>query len=328
MFPFALFEWLLIAYVLFLLIAAFRAVRSTVRGSRRWSNAIAAGAHRLLRDAGVLIVLFYVLWGFNYARPTFETRAGWPEWEDMEADEMIRLAEAAMLAANAAYIELHGTEDAGAPTAFPRDARSLEAALDTGWRRATAELDLPAATARPFGRVKRPFISPVLGRLSIVGVYVPFTAEANVLRGMPAMRAPTSMAHEMAHQRGVTTEAEATFLGLIAAALAPDPLARYSAAVSAVNHVLPPLIRLVPEEFARISGLRVPGIKRDAADLSAYFKQFSGPAQKVGSAVNDRYLRANRVPGGTLNYSRAVRLLITYSRVHGPGVLPEHPGAQ
>lgn len=323
--PVALHEWLLVAYIAFLIGAAIVAVRSARRGSRTWRNVLGAGAHRLVRDAGILVVLFYLLWGFNYARPTFEARAAWPAWEDIGTAELIRLAEAATLAANAAYLELHGTEDAGEPTAFPADPTRLEAALDTGWQRAAAELGLPAATSRPFGRVKRPLVSPILGRLGIVGVYVPFTAEANVLRGMPAVRAPASMAHEMAHQRGVTTEAEATFLGLIAAAHAPDPLARYAAAVSAAGHVGSTLAPVAIEEYRRIYSLRLPGIRRDAADLAAYFAQFAGPAQKVGTAINDTYLRANRIPGGTANYGRAVRLLITYSRLYGPGVLPAPP---
>lgn len=325
--PFALHEWLFLGYVLFLGAIGIRALRGIRAGRRTWTNAFAAGANRGVRDAGVLVVFFYFVWGFNYARPTFEDRAGWPAWEGIEAGELVPLAESAVWAANEAYLELHGTDDAGSPTRFPEDPGRLEAALDTGWQRAARLLDLPAATARPFGRVKWPLLSPILGRLGIAGIYIPFTAEANVLRSMPAIRAPASMAHEMAHQRGVTTEAEATFLGLIAASLAPDPLARYSAATYASSQLASALLQTAPEEMRRIFAARLPGIRRDIADLNAYFQQFAGPAQQVGSAINDRYLRANRVPGGTANYGRAVRLLITFSRLHGPGVLPEAPPA-
>lgn len=325
--PFALHEWLLLIYILFLIAISIRTLRAIGAGRRSWTNALAAGAHRVIRHAGVLVVFFYFVWGFNYARPTFEDRAGWPAWEGIEAGELVPLAESAIMAANQAYLALHGTDDVGVPTVFPDDASRLEAALDTGWQRAATLLDLPAATARPFGRVKWPLLSPILGRLGIAGIYIPFTAEANVLRSMPAIRAPASMAHEMAHQRGVTTEAEATFLGLIAASLAPDRLARYSAATYASSQLASALLQTAPDEMRRIFANRLPGIRRDIADLNAYFQQFEGPAQQVGSAINDRYLRANRVPGGTANYGRAVRLLITFSRVHGPGVLPEAPKA-
>lgn len=320
--PFAIAEWIIAAYVMYLLVLACRAASDAIHDRRHWRNALAGGARRMVRDSGIILVLFYVLWGFNYARPTFEDRAGWPEWEGIEASELTRLAEAAVLAANDAYVELHGSRDAGTPTPFPADARTLEAALDTGWQRATVHLGLPYAAALPFGPVKWPFASAILGRLGIVGIYVPFTGEANVLRGMPAIRAPASMAHEMAHQRGVTTEAEATFLGLIAAALAPDPVARYSAMVSAAGQLAGALRSTAPDEFKRISALLLPGIRRDEADLRAFFEQFEGPAQRVGGAINDRYLRANRVPGGTANYGRSVRLLITWSRLHNGEVLP------
>jgi hypothetical protein len=324
-FPFAIAEWIVAVYATYLMVLGGRAALGAIRARRSWRNALAGGARRLVRDAGVLIVVFYLLWGFNYARPTFEDRAGWPGWQGIEAPELTRLAEAAVLAANDAYVALHGTEDAGTPTPFPADARALEAALDTGWQRATVHLGLPHAAARAFGPVKWPFASALLGRLGIVGIYVPFTGEANVLRDMPAIRAPASMAHEMAHQRGVTTEAEATFLGLIAAALAPDSLARYSAVVSVAGQLASALRSTAPDEFERISARLLPGIRRDEADLRAYFQRFEGPAQRVGGAINDRYLRANRVPGGTANYGRSVRLLITWSRLHSGAVLPDSP---
>jgi hypothetical protein len=325
--PFSIAEWIIAAYLTYMLVLTVRAIVAARRGRRRWTNALAGGARRILRDGGVIAILFYVLWGFNYARPPFEERAGWPAWQGVGTPELVRLAEHAVLAANAAYIELHGTDDAGAPTSYPGDTRTLEAALDTGWLRATTHLGLPPATALAYGPVKRPLASAILGRLGIAGIYVPFTGEANVLRGMPAMLGPTSMAHEMAHQRGVTTEAEATFLGLIAAALAPDPLARYSATTAAAGQLAGALFFSFSahDEYKRISSLRLPGIRRDQADLQAFFARFDGPAQRIGSAVNDRYLRANRIPGGTANYGRAVRLLITWSRLHDGAVLPGLP---
>lgn len=314
--PFSLGEVLLLAYALWLAILAGRGVSAATRRGTRWRDVTAAGVRRTVRDAGIVIFLFYVLWGFNYARPTLETRLGWPAWDDVGAAELSMLARASVEAANAAYLELHGTEDAGAPTRI-EDPAALEAAVDGGWRIAAERLDLPARIGARYGRVKRPLLSEGLARLGITGIYFPFTAEAHVVRALPGIGVPVTMGHEKAHQRGVSSEAEASFLGWLAAGNAADPVARYSAAVLAHRQLVAALAPVATAEARHIAGQRLPGVRRDLLDLAEYVNRYRGVARAVGTAVNDRYLRANRVPGGVRNYSHATRLLITWSRRTG-----------
>jgi hypothetical protein len=175
---------------------------------------------------------------------------------------------------------------------------------------------------RRYGDVKWPLISPILARLGITGIYSPFTAEANVRKGLPAAFLPQTMAHEKAHQRGVANEAEASFIGFIAAAVAPDPLARYSAAMFAQAQLAGALRSMAPDERRRILASRLPGVERDIRDLADYFQQYAGIGNAIGSAVNDRYLRANRVPGGIQSYARSVRLLVAWAGAHGGVLMP------
>jgi hypothetical protein len=260
-----------------------------------------------------------VLWGFNYARPPIEVQLGWPEWEGARLEEVIALAEGAVGAANQAYLDLHGSGDAGVPTALPADLAALEAALDTGWARTAGKLTLPASMGARHGRVKQPLTSPLLARLGLLGVYSPFTGEAHVVRGMPAVRVPFSMAHEKAHQRGVAIEAEASFLGLLACSYSPDPLARYAGASFAQAQ----LVAALPvRERRRVASLRLPGVERDLQDLEEYRRRNESVAGTVQSAVNDRYLRANRVPGGIESYGRSAFLLILFAREHPEELAP------
>jgi hypothetical protein len=73
----------------------------------------------MARDAGVMMVLFYFLWGLNYARRPLDERLEWPTWTAPEVEVLRTLAEQSVDAANGAYFEIHGTEDAGLPTAMP-----------------------------------------------------------------------------------------------------------------------------------------------------------------------------------------------------------------
>jgi hypothetical protein len=300
---------------------AVRAFRAATRRTRHLRNALACGVLRFLTHAGIIVVVFYILWGFNYSRAPLERRVGWLEWSGADPEVIVRLAEEATVAVNEAYLDVHGIEDAGVPTTVS-DMTRLQDAIAAGYRRAAALLPSEPMLGPRYGDVKWPAISPILARLGITGIYSPFTAEANVRQGLPAAFLPQTMAHEKAHQRGVANEAEASFIGFIAAAVAPDPLARYSAAMFAQAQLAGALRSMAPDERRRILASRLPGVERDVRDLADYFQQYAGIGNAIGSAVNDRYLRANRVPGGIQSYARSVRLLVAWAGAHGGVLMP------
>ena len=316
--PFSIGDVLIAAYLLWLVALLLGARKGVASGRRSRRNALACGARRVIRDVGLIVFVFYLAWGWNYARPTYAQRAGWPAWKGAGGEELLGLAEAATTAANQAYLDLHGVADAGHPTSLPDDTLDLDASLDAGWKRAAAELGLQPTAGRPYGRVKWPLGSFVLRWFSVSGIYFPFTAEANVVRGMPAMRAPVVMAHEQAHQRGTTSEGEASFLGFVAASLAPGRLSRYSAAVYAHGVLVQALARVDRDAARRLIADRFPGVQRDVEDLAAFYNRYTSTVgQKVGRSLNDHYLRANRVPGGVANYGISTQLLIEYARQRG-----------
>jgi hypothetical protein len=201
--PFALSEIVIIGYGVWIIGLVVVALRPPIAGGRGVGDLALGGLRRTLRDGGIILFVFYVLFGFNYARAPLELRLGWGAWRGVEPEEVVALAEAAVALVNERYRELHRSEDAGAPTRLPDDLAGLESAIDAGWTRGVEALDLPARVAARYGPVKRPLISPLLARMSLFGVYFPFTAEANVVGSVPAVRAPHSMCHEKSHQRGI-----------------------------------------------------------------------------------------------------------------------------
>ena len=325
--PFSVGDVVLGAYATWLVVVTVLTLRSLVRRRRSLRNAAGGGLRRVMRDGGLAVLLFYVLWGWHYATPGFEAGAGWPEWEEATTAELVALAQAATAAANRAYVDLHGSADAGRPTVFSDGGTDAVDALSEGWVRTATHLGLPRHFAARYGRVKRPYGSVILVRLGIQGTYFPFTAEANVVRGMPAAGALSSMGHEQAHQRGITSEGEAGFLGFVALALAPGPLARYGAAFEARGRMSSALFRADREAWRRIAATDLAGVRRDEEDLARFYRRATRIGTRVQSAVNDRYLRANRVPGGRANYGLTTRLMIQYARQHGGELLPRPAAA-
>jgi hypothetical protein len=105
--------------------------------------------------------------------------------------------------------------------------------------------------------------------------------------------------------------------------LSPDPYARYSAWVFAQGHLVRVLADVDRDLAREVVAERVPGIRRDLDDLATYWDQFRGVGTDIGRAVNDRYLRANRVHGGIQSYGRSVRLLITFASQNQGRLAPE-----
>ncbi len=320
--PFSVVEIVVLIYVTWLLVGFARTVSAVRHKRRRVSNAAMSGGLRLARDAGVITMLFYVLWGFNYARPPLAARLDWPEWSPPPIEDLSVAAADAVDAANRAYWDIHQSEDAGEPTPMPDDLSELDRALEEGWSRTTRLLDLPAATGKRYGRTKRLLLTPLVARFGIGGFYFPWTAEANVLRDSPAIDRPQSMAHEKAHQRGTGPESEASFLGFLAAAQAPHAHARYAAYIFAQDQLLGILARADREAARDIASRRFAGIRRDLEDRAAYWRKYRGLGTSIGRAMNNRFLRTNRVEGGTLSYARSVRLILTFARQNDGKVIP------
>jgi hypothetical protein len=82
------------------------------------------------------------------------------------------------------------------------------------------------------------------------------------------------------------------------------------------------LARADREAAREVVANRFPGVRRDLEDASDYWKQFQGVGTTIGRAVNDRFLRTNRVRAGVESYGLSVRLLITFAAQHDGGVVP------
>jgi predicted small integral membrane protein len=336
--PFTVGEWAAGAYLLGMVVLAGGGVagvvgRAGTKGAARGSGgrlravagaaarALVAGSAHVVTHLSALFLLFTLLWGFEYARPGVEERLGWPAWEGVPLDELTALAAEAVEATNRAYLELHGADDTGHPTVLD-DWHGVEAALDEAWVAAgPAFLGDPRAGA-PRGAAKRPLFSPVLRRLGVSGMYFPFTAEAWITAGVPAISISNTLAHEKAHQRGVAGEADAGFMAVMAGASASHPLARYSAAAYVQMQVMGALARAEREAWAELARRRVPGVQRDLEDLAAYWAAHRGPAREIRQAANDAYLRAHGVSAGIGDYGRTVHLLVAWSRLNEGRILP------
>jgi hypothetical protein len=283
---------------------------------RRGVRLSAACLWRGLECSGVAYALFLLLWGLNYARRPLAASVG-VELRPASTAELTDLARG--LAAALGPLRRGLPEDEAGVLRLGDGRRGALSRVAAGVARAAARQPvLDGSCARP----KAAWLSPVLSRLGITGIYVPFTGEPHVNVDAPDPEIPFAAAHELTHQRGIAREDEANFAGYLACRLHPDRDFRYSGVLAATLYTLGALDavdRAAAEELAR--GLD-PGVRRDVDAIERWAARHAGPVRDAAERVNDAYLRSQGQAEGARSYGRMVDLLLAERRA-GQG--PEAP---
>jgi len=131
------------------------------------------------------------------------------------------------------------------------------------------------------------------------------------------------IAHEKAHQRGVTSEDEANFFGFLACTSSDDTYVRYAGLLMAQRLLLPELGAI---DAARAKGIiekRFKGVQRDADAVRAFIMAHAGVVSNVGRAVNNAYLKANRVTAGVKSYQLSAQLILVFAEFNGGACVTE-----
>jgi hypothetical protein len=324
MVPFSLAEWIVVGFLVRQGVGAVGGFRNLREGVDGWGRTLARGGLRLGQDMGVLVLLFYLLWGFHYARPGLDARLGVAPSGELSVAELEDLAGHAVAASNRAYLELHGVPDAGRPTpALPLD--SLVPALNEGWAAVAARFDLPFRVERRHGDPKAWLATPVVRRMGVSGMYFPFTGEALTLGDLPGARLPTTLAHEMAHQRAVTSESDANTLAFLVAREAPHPQARYAAYLFIRGQFLVALAEACPECVPPLRDRQLPGVRRDLDDLIRYWLRSRGPISEAAGRMNHAMLRSHGIAEGRGSYSGSAWILAALALEEGPAAFFGEP---
>jgi uncharacterized protein DUF3810 len=291
----------------------FARVAARRRDRRRWAPAphwkpsllsrLGSGLVFVLSAAGAVVFLFYVLWGFNYARPPIEESM---DLRVLPLDQRALRAEAA-----AALRELTEARDAiegAGPGAL--NAGHFPDRVEGDLRRSLSDviksLGFPAP-GRP--RVRRFRPGTWLMRFFISGIYVPFLGEGYVADALTPPELPFAMAHEMTHGFGFTEEGTANFLAWLACEGSEEAAIRYSGRLAYWGYITVELRRSDPKEFRLLMERLPEGVRADLRAASLNWNRFRGRLSTAAREVNDRYLKSQGVREGVLSYNRMVALV-------------------
>ena len=297
-FPFSIAEILYFSLIVVLLISIVILCSKIKRGG------VLIQLTNILTYLSLLYALFMFLWGFNYNRLSFDKISDLKLERSTESQlkslcqELIDMANATRQKVNVSpkgiMIEKLGYKDV-----FKRASKGYE----------KASLIFPELGGR-YSKPKPIFLSEAMCYTGIMGMYMPYTGEANVNVRVEDFMLPCTAAHEMAHQRGFAREDEANYIAYVTCLLNPDVDFEYSGVMLALINSMNALANKDIEAYKTLQKQYSEGVKKDIDANNVFWDKYSGKIQKLSNQVNNSYLKSNGQSDGTESYGRMVDLLL------------------
>ncbi|NEW85191.1 MAG: DUF3810 domain-containing protein [Mariniphaga sp.] len=287
--PFSLWDlfWVLTIVLLIagLILAIFRKVRW------KWYGL------RVLQSAALLYVFFYFVWGFNYFRPKIETRVS---WEKQKPDDAVfrSVLDSIISHTNSSYVSV-STSD------YP----TIDRLVEDSYRKNSKELGInyPNGSRLP----KTMMFSSFFAKSGVSGYFGPFFNEIHLNYYLLPMEYPFVLAHEKAHQFGITTEAEANLAAFVVCMTSDDHRLQYSGYVNLLVYFLSDASQMKDiKDFIR--KIDKPVIQDLRFQRSHWQGLRNNTLDKVQTAANNAYLKTNNIEEGVKNYNQVVALVISY----------------
>lgn len=285
----------------YLVWSAAAVVRARGRRVRRAYGAVLGAVCALV----TVYTLFFFLWGLSFWTDSFQDKSG--IYAQPVAPEDLK-------AVTACFAEQTARSAGG----VPRDENGV---FSLSWQEILAdsphvydalEEEFPFLAFEDRG-VKPMFFSRLMSRMDFTGFYCAYTGESNVNIDSPACLLPSTVTHELAHQRGVASEQECNFLAVLAATTSGNPAYVYSGWLMGYIYLGNALYTLDPEAYWAIRETLPETVRADLADNNAYWAQFqNSAAKKVSNKVYDSMLKAYGETRGIQSYGTVVDLLVAY----------------
>lgn len=154
----------------------------------------------------------------------------------------------------------------------------------------------------------------------LLGIYFPFTMEANYNTVMYPVNLPATVCHEYSHLKGIILEDEANFFGFLACIESDDAYLQYSGYLSVLGYLSRQVQKSVPEEIRKTLPAANEQVRKDDIFLTQeQWEQVEKKAvfstETVNQATNaflETNLTMNGITDGMQSYSRVVRLVVRY----------------
>lgn len=308
-FPFSVAEiciYLLPFIVVFLLS---RFIYKAIKDKENRFMIIGKSILNILCTISIVLFAFVVLCGTNYYRYSFTTYLDY-ESGTYSKEDLYNLCDYLADKLNKAREDVAVDENGVMKLSYENNRELLSKA---GTVMSEFVSDYPAYKYST-GTVKPVLASKYMSYTEIVGIYVPFTMEANINMDVPDHNHPVDALHELAHLRGVMPEDEANYVAYLACISSGEEDFIYSGYMLAFILSSNRLYDEDKELYRQVQNKLSDGVINDIKADITYWKKYETPTankiSNVSNKVNDTYLNLNGQTEGTKSYGMLVDLLL------------------
>ena len=308
-FPFSIFEIIYITLFCIILSYIFITLFKILKQPSKLIEFLSMFIVRSMAFVSIIYFLFIFLWGFNYNRLPLSDILGLTI-NKASIYELESLCE--NLLEKTLEIREQVKEDSTGVMIFETNLSDIISSAHEGY--AVLAKDYKVFSGK-FSKPKKVYFSNIMSIITIPGIYSPFTGEANINTYPPDIFLPSTICHEMAHQRGFAREDEANFISYLACKNHPDISFQYSGYLDALKHVMSQLYRYDKSKYNDLKKKYSQGMENDLHAVYQFWRNYSGTiVANTTDKMNDTYLKINRQKDGTHSYGRVVDLLIAEYR--------------
>ena len=255
-----------------------------------------------LATASLVSLLFHFQWGLNYYRMPLKEKLGYTS--DYNQEQLEQTLAFLITATNDLHKSLTSSDSVAVQIRYTKG--EIRELLEDKFRFEPADFD-----TKPY--LKNSLWSVLLSYTGFAGYLNPLTLESQVNYKIPKLNYITTATHEMAHQLGIASEAEANFVAYYSCIKHPDPFIRFSGYSFALRYCYAELFTADPEKAKKLLAALRPGIMKNFQELSDFWKKFQNPFEPYLKKGYDSYLKANGQAKGILSYNAMVGMVIAHT---------------
>ena len=252
---------------------------------------------RLLQTIALLYSAFYFLWGFNYFRQPAHLRMQ-IEKSEPNTENFAEVFKLVAEYTNKAYTSWQD-----------QDTLNFQPILEPSINE--LQTFLPVEYPGGMRRIKNISFSNFFAKATILGYYGPFFNEAHINKHLSVWDKPVVTAHEMCHQLGITSEAEANFYAWLITTNSENKFANYCGWLYSLGFFIYQSKDIFSKED--LMSMIKPEVINDYRSRHKHWHKLRNKTiDKTASKVNDVYLKSNNVKKGIDDYNGMVQLIIDF----------------
>lgn len=186
-------------------------------------------------------------------------------------------------------------------------------------------------TYYPFLHLEKPVLKkahfPTWGDyLGYLAFYQPITGEAIIRTDVPLLTLPFTSCHELAHQMGYASEAEANFIAFVVASKTSDPVFKYSMLLQMFTYSQSEQLSLIAKTgnfekwktiVNRNKSLLDTKVIEDRKKIKDFFIQRQHLLLPASTSLYDQFLQWNKQAKGIKSYDEVLLWVLAYNKLKG-----------